>query len=84
MRCDFGALHTRFVHGFVTDTRLDGDSRRITFASRAVQREPLIDCDDAAGRLVGAGSEERLADREGVDDHVRPDIGRQLRAGRDR
>ena len=28
---DFGALHTRLVPGFVTDTRLDGDARIVTF-----------------------------------------------------
>ena len=30
---DFGALHTRLVPGFVTDTRLDGDARIVTFAN---------------------------------------------------
>ncbi len=49
---DFGALHTRLVPGFVVDTELDGDSRIVTFASGAVQREPLIDCDDELRRLV--------------------------------
>ncbi len=49
---DFGALHTRLVPGFVTDTRLDGGERIVTFASGAVQREPLVDRDDDARRLV--------------------------------
>ncbi len=49
---DFGAPHTRFVPGFVTDTQLDGDTRIVTFASGLVQREPLVSCDDEARRLV--------------------------------
>ena len=49
---DFGALHTRLVHGFVLDTQLDGESRIVTFASGAVQREPLVDSDDGTRRLV--------------------------------
>ncbi len=49
---DFGALHTRLVPGFVTDARLDGSDRIVTFISGAVQREPLVDLDDRARRLV--------------------------------
>jgi carbon monoxide dehydrogenase subunit G len=49
---DFGALHTRLVPGFVLDTRLDGESRIVTFANGAVQREPLVDADDNLRRLV--------------------------------
>jgi carbon monoxide dehydrogenase subunit G len=49
---DFGALHTRLVRGFVVDTKLDGGSRIVTFANGAVQREPLVDSDDALRRLV--------------------------------
>lgn len=49
---DFGALHTRLVRGFVTATELDGDERIVTFANGAVQREPLVDLDDDARRLV--------------------------------
>ncbi len=49
---DFGSPHTRFVRGFVVDTRMDGDTRVVTFASGTVQREPLVDCDDRGRRLV--------------------------------
>jgi hypothetical protein len=49
---DFGAPHTRLVRGFAVDAKLDGNDRIVTFASGAVQREPLIDCDDEARRLV--------------------------------
>ena len=57
---DFGALHTRLVPGFVTDTRLDGDARIVTFANGAVAREILIDCNDARRRLVYAVRSERV------------------------
>lgn len=49
---DFGALHTRLVPGFVTDTQLDGHDRIVTFFTGSVQREPLVDLDDDARRLV--------------------------------
>ena len=49
---DFGALHERLVPGFVTDCRMDGEDRIVTFASGAVMREVLIDSDDEARRLV--------------------------------
>jgi uncharacterized protein YndB with AHSA1/START domain len=49
---DFGALHERLVPGFVTDCRMDGEDRIVTFASGAVMREVLIDSDDEAKRLV--------------------------------
>lgn len=51
---DFGALHTRLVPGFVTDTKLDGDARIVTFASGNVARELLVGCDDEHRRLAYA------------------------------
>ena len=51
---DFGALHTRLVPGFVTDTKLDGDARIVTFANGTVAREVLVDIDDKKRRLVYA------------------------------
>ena len=47
---DFGALHTRLVPGFVTDTKLDGEARIVTFANGTVARELLVDCDEARRR----------------------------------
>jgi uncharacterized protein YndB with AHSA1/START domain len=49
---DFGALHERLVPGFVTDCRMDGEDRIVTFASGAVMREVLVDLDDEERRLV--------------------------------
>jgi carbon monoxide dehydrogenase subunit G len=57
---DFGAVHERVVPGFVVDTRLDGDDRIVTFFSGAVQREPLVDLDDEARRLVYAAIDSPL------------------------
>jgi uncharacterized protein YndB with AHSA1/START domain len=49
---DWGAVHERLVPGFVTDARLDGDDRIVTFFTGAVVREVLIDLDEEARRLV--------------------------------
>jgi hypothetical protein len=57
---DFGALHTRLVPGFVTDTKLDGDARIVTFANGTVAREILVDCDETRRRLVYAIVNERI------------------------
>jgi len=57
---DFGALHTRLVPGFVTDTKLDGDARIVTFANGTVAREVLVDSDDEKRRLVYAIKSDRL------------------------
>jgi carbon monoxide dehydrogenase subunit G len=49
---DVGAVHKRLAPGFVTDTRLEGDARVVTFASGLVARELIVDLDDRARRLV--------------------------------
>ena len=51
---DFGALPTRLVPGFVTECRLDGAARMVTFANGLVARELLVSCDDAHRRLAYA------------------------------
>ena len=58
---DFGAVHTRLAPGFVTDARLDGDTRIVTFANGMVARERLVDCDEARRRLVYAIANERVS-----------------------
>jgi hypothetical protein len=57
---DFGAVHTRLAPGFVIDTKLDGESRIVTFANGMVARELLVDCDDERRRLVYAVISERV------------------------
>jgi len=49
---DVGALHTRLVPGFVTDTRLEDGARVVTFGNGMVVRELIVDVDDAARRLA--------------------------------
>jgi uncharacterized protein YndB with AHSA1/START domain len=51
---DVGAVHTRLAHGFVLDTRLEGDSRIVTFANGEVVRERIVDIDDRRRRLAYA------------------------------
>jgi uncharacterized protein YndB with AHSA1/START domain len=73
---DFGALHKRLVPGFVTDCRMDGENRIVTFATGAVMREVLIDLDDDDRRLVWSivdgpyrhhnGAVQVFADRDGT------------------
>jgi hypothetical protein len=49
---DVGSIHTRLAQDFVLDTRLDGDSRLVTFANGAVVRERIIAIDDVSRRLA--------------------------------
>src|SRR4030095_15227284 len=49
---DIGALHTRLVPGFVADTQLEPGQRIVTFGNGMVVREPIVDLDDQAQRLV--------------------------------
>ena len=49
---DVGAIHTRLAQGFVLDTRLEGDTRLVTFAGGMVARERIVDVDDNARRLA--------------------------------
>lgn len=49
---DVGALHTRLVPGFVTNTVLQGDVRVVTFAGGVTVREPIVTVDEVARRLV--------------------------------
>ncbi|MEE2689925.1 MAG: SRPBCC family protein [Pseudomonadota bacterium] len=49
---DFGALHTRLARGFVSNTRIDGDARLVSFVNGLEAREVLVDLDDERMRLV--------------------------------
>ena len=57
---DVGALHTRLVAGFVTDCRMDGDARTVTFANGMVARELIVDVDERDRRVVWAAVGGRL------------------------
>lgn len=49
---DVGAVHTRLAREFVTDCRMDGRERIVTFANGAVARELIVDVDESARRLA--------------------------------
>ena len=49
---DVGAVHTRLAVGFVTDCRLDGDARIVTFANGITAKELIVDANDADRRLA--------------------------------
>ena len=58
---DFGAVHQRLNPGFVTDCRLDGNTRIVTFHNGNVVPEEFVDCDEARRRLAYA-----IVGREGI------------------
>jgi Polyketide cyclase / dehydrase and lipid transport len=57
---DVGALHTRLVPGFVVDTRLEPGARIVTFSNGMVIREPIVDIDDEAKRVVWSAESDQL------------------------
>lgn len=63
---DFGALHERFVKGFVTSSKLEGDTRTITFANGAAAKERLVDIDDTNRRLAYTAASPQLEHHNGV------------------
>ena len=57
---DVGNVHTRLARGFVTDCRLEGGERIVTFVNGFVARELIVDVDDAAMRLAYSARSERI------------------------
>jgi carbon monoxide dehydrogenase subunit G len=54
---DVGALHTRLVPGFVTNTRMESpDVRIVTFFNGTTVREPIISVDDERRRIAWTAS----------------------------
>jgi hypothetical protein len=51
---DVGALHTRLVAGFVTDTKLEGNTRVVTFRTGNVVREEIVSVDATQRRVAWA------------------------------
>jgi len=51
---DFGAGPSRMTPGYVVDTRVEGDSRVVTFDNGTVARERFVSVDDDASRIVYA------------------------------
>lgn len=57
---DVGALHTRLVPGFVTETKMDGDTRIVTFSNGSVVPERIVDLDDKRRRIAYSAKSERI------------------------
>ena len=57
---DFGAVDRRLAPGFVTDCRMDGADRIVTFSNGTVARELPVDCDETRRRLVYTVVSERI------------------------
>ena len=57
---DYGAVHQRVAPGFVTDCKVEGDSRIVTFANGNVAQERLVTIDEVRMRLVYAVVSPRL------------------------
>lgn len=51
---DVGALHTRLVPGFVTDTRMEGSTRVVTFGNGMIVREEIVSVDPLHKRVAWA------------------------------
>src|SRR5262249_1950676 len=51
---DWGAVHERLAPGFLSDARVDGRDRVVTFFNGSVVRELFVGADDRARRLAWA------------------------------
>ena len=49
---DVAAVHMRLAEGFVTDTKLEGNIRTVTFANGFVVQEEVVSTDDVLRRFV--------------------------------
>ena len=63
---DVGAIHTRLAPGFVTDVKLDGDARIVTFANGRIVKEDIVTIDDEARRLVWSVVETQMTHHNGA------------------
>ena len=69
---DVGALHTRLCPGFVTDTRMEGHSRIVTFGNGMTAREDILSVDDGRMRVAWAIVGQKFHHYQGVA-RVEPD-----------
>jgi len=51
---DVGALHTKLVPGFVTDSHMEGNTRVVTFGNGMTAREEIVSVDPAQHRVAWA------------------------------
>lgn len=73
---DYGALHARLVPGFVVDTRLEGDSRMVTFGNGMTARERIVGLDDDAMRFAYGIVSERMVHHSASNQVVAEEEGR--------
>ena len=69
---DVGALHTRLVPGFVTDTKLEPGARIVTFGNGMVVRERMLDVDESHHRVAWS-AESALMTHHNASAQVFPD-----------
>jgi carbon monoxide dehydrogenase subunit G len=62
---DIGALHTRLVPGFVTNTRLEPGARVVTFGNGMEVREVIVTIDEAERRVVWSAAGGSLTHHNG-------------------
>jgi len=75
---DVGELSRRLVPGFVTEARLDGNARVLTFANGATVREEIVSIDDDARRLAYAIPNGRFLHYQGTVDVEEDGAGSRL------
>lgn len=71
---DVGALHTRLAPGFVTETKMDGSARIVTFGNGQVAREEIVSVDDGLRRVAWAILDAPFRHYSGVA-WVEPEVG---------
>jgi len=62
---DIGALHTRLVPGFVTNTRLEPGTRVVTFGNGMEVREVMVTIDESQRRVVWSAAGGSLTHHNG-------------------
>jgi len=75
---DVGEVSRRLVPGFVTEARLDGNARVLTFANGATVREEIVSIDDDARRLAYAIPNGRFLHYQGTVDVEEDGSGSRL------
>ena len=73
---DWGAVHQRLAPGFVTDARLDGEDRIVTFGDGSMARERFVHLDEEARRLVWSVAEWHFTHHNGAAQVFAADDGR--------
>jgi len=73
---DWGAIHERLAPGFVTDCRVEGDDRVLTFFNGSALRERIVACDDDTRRLAWSIVDGPYTHHNGVAEVMEDGVGR--------